>query len=108
MRIAIVALLLALSIAGNFWQLSQSNLIQKQPSSRSMDAAYIAKAGALWATKVRETQQIAMKNRYAISMHFPSKICVQLTLNRGSVGGNPVYCFERETLRVLEKYDEVE
>ncbi len=41
-------------------------------------------------------------------MAFPNKNCIQLTLEPGSVGGEPIYCYRRNSLDLLEEYSDVQ
>lgn len=41
-------------------------------------------------------------------MSFPNKNCIQLMLEPGSVGGEPIYCYRANSLDLLEEYSDVE
>jgi hypothetical protein len=41
-------------------------------------------------------------------MAFPTKNCIQLTPEPGSVGGAPIYCYRANSLDLLEEYSDVE
>jgi len=49
-----------------------------------------------------------MQNRYAVAVHFPGEVCVELRLRLGSLGGSPVYCFDRKSKAVTRKLDQIE
>lgn len=42
-----------------------------------------------------------------VAIRFPDRVCVQLKFVDGSLGGEPVYCFN-ESLEVVEKHERVE
>lgn len=106
--LALSAGLLISLICLSFWQQAEIEAARRQPPYYESDQDYITEAINLWATKNRENHVAAVKNRYPVSVHFRDTVCIELRLKLGSVGGNPTYCFNRKTLRLVYKYDEVE
>jgi len=41
-------------------------------------------------------------------MAFPTKNCIQLMIERGDVGGEPIYCYRPNSLDLVEEYSDVE
>jgi len=41
-------------------------------------------------------------------MDFPNKNCIQLMVEPGSVGGEPIYCYRANSLELVEEYSDVE
>ncbi len=41
-------------------------------------------------------------------MIFPDKNCIQLKLEPGNLGGEPIYCYRPNTLQLTEEYSDVE
>jgi hypothetical protein len=41
-------------------------------------------------------------------MAFPTKNCIQLMLEPGAVGGEPIYCYRANSLDLVEEYSDVE
>ena len=102
----ILFLMLVTALVVYEWKIIER--LEKQPSSRKSDARYIERAVDIWASKGNENKKTVMANRYAIVVRFPKEVCVQLRLNVGSVGGSPIYCFEKQSARLLRREDEVE
>jgi len=68
-----------------------------------------------WAIKSGEDDGV-MRGRYVEVMNFPDRLCVQFTLETGSVGGVPIYCYARDrsktvprpTTQLIYEYSDVE
>jgi hypothetical protein len=41
-------------------------------------------------------------------MAYPNKNCIQLVLEPGAVGGDPIYCYRANSLDLVEEYSDVE
>jgi len=41
-------------------------------------------------------------------MVFPTKNCIQLKIERGGVGGEPIYCYRADSLDLIEEHSDVE
>ena len=57
---------------------------------------------------IQKTNSRGMKERYPFLMAFPDRNCIQLRLEVGGVGGEPVYCYRANTLQLIEEYSDVE
>lgn len=77
------------------WQGIKLQSYERRPLLYPGDIIYVRSAENLWARKVGENIEFAMRNRYPIAVHFKDYVCIQLTLKVGSAGGNPTYCFDK-------------
>ncbi|MES2450159.1 MAG: hypothetical protein V4610_06290 [Pseudomonadota bacterium] len=91
-----------------YHQYSSIRLLNQEPGFYKTDQDFVNNAIKLWSAEVKEEENVAMQNRYAVAVHFPDEVCVELRLRLGSLGGNPVYCFDRKSKAVTRKFDQVE
>lgn len=72
------------------------------------DTAIVQDAMTRWIAKDRSSEIKAMDNRATIVFYFARKRCVTFRLRVGSVGGDPIYCYGRESDRFIDAYDDLE
>ena len=84
------------------------NEIARKPSSWKTDQIYVNNAVTIWAGKTNASRDVVMNNRYPVTLHFQNEVCVELRLELGSAGGSPVYCFDRQSHKVMYTFDTVE
>ena len=106
--LALIMALLITSIGVNAWQASTIRRLERQPHSYYGDRPYIDNAIGLWSRFTSEPRSKAMESRYAQVIAIGKEVCVSLSLDRGSVGGVPVYCFDEATRQVSRKFEYVE
>ena len=94
--------------AGNYYQYAKVKALHRQPAFFKTDQGFVDDAVEHWAKVARESPDKAMSDRYAVALHFPEEVCVELRLNLGSAGGSPVYCFDRQSRTVTRKFVSVE
>lgn len=63
----------------------------------------ISEARRLW----KDADNSGADRMSAQIIQFPNRVCVQLTFTDGSLGGEPIYCFN-DNLEVIYKHEEVE
>ena len=57
---------------------------------------------------LRKSGPRAMEGTYPSLMVFPDKNCIQLKLEPGNLGGEPIYCYRPNTLQLMNEYSDVE
>jgi hypothetical protein len=72
------------------------------------DVPFIRKAGELWSDKSHEPLAMVMRGRFPLVLHLGEETCVELRLSAGSLGGNPVYCFNQHSGHLTRRFDMVE
>lgn len=110
-RKLIITLALALTVflvVMLWWQHQQLVSARSRPSTYPTDQPFIARAVSIWAAKSKETPTRGLNNRYPVTVHLRTIVCVELRLQRGSVGGSPTYCFMEEGSQLIYKYDDLE
>lgn len=101
----VLAAALAVSLGCNMWQLLKYKE-DVQPHYFKEDTKYVNEAIKLWSIRTRATPEHAMSSRYPQVVYTGSRVCVALLLKRGSVGGNPAYCFSSHSGEVVERYED--
>ncbi|WP_407826582.1 hypothetical protein [Sphingomonas sp.] len=49
-----------------------------------------------------------LKETYPVVMSFPDRNCIQLKMELGGVGGEPIYCYRANSLQLVEEVSDVE
>tara|TARA_B100001105_G_C21962318_1_gene261278 strand:+ start:157 stop:498 length:342 start_codon:yes stop_codon:yes gene_type:complete len=103
----VLGCLLLSSAALNYYLLIHFREFEKtQVNYRERYYEYISRSEKLWVDHNFGDSDLSL--RHPIVIEFAGNICVSLTLNRGSIGGAPVYCFKKFDKNYIEKYDNVE
>ncbi len=103
-----VLIVAAASLSANVWQDQKIKALELRPASYRMDQPFVQKAAAYWLEKSTSNGGLSdMYNRYAKVIYFGERVCVSLDLISG-VGGTPVYCFNKKSGALVERYDDVE
>jgi hypothetical protein len=63
---------------------------------------------ARWAKKNGESLGKVMTGRYPRVLSFPDRNCIELELDWGWVGGEPIYCYRPNSLVLVEEHSDVE
>jgi hypothetical protein len=106
-----LATALAYSAVATVIALNQRNTIQELEKNYTYfkgDQPYIDKAIQLWSERSKESKQIILDTRFPVTMVINRDVCVELRLFMGSIGGNPVYCFDETSRRLTKKMDVVD
>ena len=106
--LAAFAALLIVSIVLNAWQASVIRRLERQPHFYGGDRPFIDQAVAMWSKFTGEPITQAMKSRYPQVIALGPEVCVSLSLERGSLGGIPAYCFDETSGHVTRKFENVE
>ncbi|GGE81963.1 hypothetical protein GCM10011404_13260 [Sphingomonas prati] len=61
-----------------------------------------------WSLKNGGTVEKAMSPYHVQVINFPSMSCVNFALSAGDVGGEPTYCYEPRTARLVWENSDVE
>ncbi|MCJ1960230.1 MULTISPECIES: hypothetical protein [Novosphingobium] len=67
-----------------------------------------------WARKTTASNAEILQHRKPRSMFIPTRnqgsgmLCIELELERGALGGSPVYCYENQTTKLVAEYSDVE
>jgi sensor domain CHASE-containing protein len=86
------------------------NLLHKRDSQYTYvprDEPYVEEAARFWNIQSKEPAAAIAKDRFPVVIHIANETCVELRLYAGSLGGNPVYCFDQGR-RLTRKFDQVE
>jgi len=107
--IVIISAVACVSVGINIWQYNKTAYLdQKQDFIVASDQPYIARAVEAWARFTRQGRDTAMEDRHPVVVEFANELCVKLALDRGSAGGSPVYCFDKRTLALTRRHENVE
>jgi len=68
----------------------------------------IKDAKARWNTKNNLPTNHEDDGRTPIVMSFPDQNCIQLKLDAGSLGGEPIYCYKGDSAELVKEYSDVE
>ena len=108
----IITIVLALaSVTLALIVVKQRKVISKLENSYTylaQDEPFIGQAVVFWSARSRESKSDIDRNRYPVVMHIGKETCVELRLYRGSVGGNPIYCFDSSTKQLTKRLDIVD
>lgn len=103
-----LTIFLVTSLLINIRQYKELEKLRLEPASWEMDAPFVQKASAYWIKNLTaDGAKSDMDGRYARVIYFDRRVCVSLVIKFG-VGGNPVYCFDKKSGQLIEKYDDVE
>jgi hypothetical protein len=80
--------------------------LQKEFPITPHNKVIVNDAKARWVENQHSTR--ALEDRIAIIVDFPDRRCVLLKLRSYSVGGSPLYCYERNKDALVNSYEIVE
>jgi hypothetical protein len=103
---AILMLTLCVLLAGNLWQAVRYEKDDRQPHYYRSDQPFVDKAIFLWSRNTKASPAHAMRSRYPQVIYLGDEVCVALLLKKGSVGGNPAYCFDEKSGKLTKKYED--
>lgn len=105
---SLLAAALTCSLVFNGWQQKKLSEYESLLFHGDWHSIYVKKAVLLWRQKSGESDSDIKAGRFANVIELGKTICVQLNFSDFSLGGVPVYCFDRKTTRLIERYDDVE
>lgn len=107
----LVILILASASIALYQRYRYLSSLHKAAVYSSSEAAYAERAVALWSRFNGEPQEQIKKSRLPVAIKFDSKTCIQLKTipgQLGGIGGNPVYCFDNESEKLVYKSETVD
>ena len=109
-KVVSIALFIALvfSLNLNRQQRKLIDDLNARPPSVPSDEPFIKQAARFWAAKNKTTADQILEHEYGKVIYFPRWACVSLQIEVGGVGGTPVYCFDRQTGKLVWRFDDVE
>lgn len=82
--------------------------MERQNTYNKVDQPFIDAAKRLWSERTREDMANINRTRFPVVMLIDKEVCVELRLFLGSIGGNPIYCFDESSRRLTRRIDVVD
>jgi hypothetical protein len=109
---AIVALVAGYAIGKHASLIPQNGAVEVVHGDRFTDfagsRAQAEDAFRRWAQKTHDTSTRVRQIWSPVLMAFPTKNCIQLMIEPPGVGGEPIYCYRRNSLDLIEEYSDVQ